>query len=244
MRITFKLGNTIQVVRLGITSNAKISTKNQKIVQTYTFSVAQLNYVKSCLDKDIKTSFKKFFSYDAENCFDCPFSSNSGTAKCYTHKFMQYSGFMMMLRSILKEFGSVDSIPEYSSTLALKIAELSKDRYVRFGSYGEPSMHPIELVEGLANNAKSWTGYTHQYIRKPEYSKWFMASTHNQLQANTASEKFGYRSFIAVTDNNGVKGVICPASNESKIDSANCSACGLCSGVNGKGTKDVVILEH
>ena len=63
------------------------------------------------------------------------------------------------------------------------------------------------------------------------------------MQAKTANEKFGFRSFLAVKDNNNVQAVICPASNESKAD-ANCADCGLCSGVTGKGTKDVVILEH
>lgn len=242
-RKTFQLGKTLQVFRYGKTTNAKISQGKENILQTYTFSVDQFEYVKSCLDNDTKTSFKDFFALDAANCFDCPFSSNSGTAKCYTHKFMQYSGFVSMIRSIVKEFGSLDSIPEYSIELGLDILELAKGKYVRFGSYGEPTMHPIELVQGVANVAKSWTGYTHQYIRKPEYNNWFMASTHNQLQANTAKEKFGFRSFLAVKDNNNVQAVICPASKESKAD-ANCSDCGLCSGVIGKGKRDVVIIEH
>jgi len=242
-RISFILNGTLQVFRLGKTTNAKISQGKANILQTYTFSVDQFNYVKNCLDNGTKTSLKEFYALDAKNCFDCPFSSNSGDAKCYTHKYMQYSGFMMMLRSIANEFGSLDNIPNYSVDLGLDILDIAKGVYARFGSYGEPTMHPIGLVQGIANSAKSWTGYTHQYVSKPEYSKWFMASTHNQLQANTASTRFGFRSFIAVSDNNNVQGVICPASNESKLD-ANCSDCGLCSGVIGKGSKDVVILEH
>jgi len=243
MRISFKLGNTLQVFRLGKTSNGKISQGKAKILQTYIFSVEQFNYVKNSLDKKTKTSFKDFFALDAANCLDCPFSSNSGNSKCYTHKFFQYSGFVMMLKSIVKEFDTIDNVPEYSIDLGLKILNIAENVYVRFGSYGEPTMHPIELVQGVANVGNSWTGYTHQYVRKPEYNNWFMASTHNQLQANTASEKFGFRSFIVVRDNNNVQGVICPASNESKADT-NCSDCGLCSGVIGKGKKDVVILEH
>jgi hypothetical protein len=242
-RKTFKLGSTLQVFRYGKTTNAKISQGKENILQTYTFSVDQFNYVKDCLDKGTKTSFKEFFTLDAANCFDCPFSSNSGTAKCYTHKFMQYSGFVSMLRSIVKEFVSLNNIPEYSIDLGLEILELATNKYVRFGSYGEPTMHPLQLVKGVAKVAKSWTGYTHQYMRKPEYNNWFMASTHSQMQADTASDKFGFRSFIAVKDNNNVQAVICPASKESKAD-ANCSDCGLCSGVVGKGKKDVVIIEH
>ena len=242
-RKAFVLDNTLQVFRFGKTSNTKISKGTENILQSYTFSVDQFNYVKDSMDNGTQKDFKTFFSLDAKNCFDCPFSTNSGDSSCYTHKFRQYTGFVSMLRSIVKEFGTIENIPSYSVELGLEILELAKDSYTRFGTYGEPTMHPIELVQGVANVSKSWTGYTHQYIRKPEFSKWFMASTHNQLQANTASEKFGFRSFIAVKDNNNVQAVICPASKESKAD-ANCADCGLCSGVIGKGSKDVVIIEH
>jgi len=242
-RITFKIGKTIQVVRLGTTTNEKISKGKEQIVQTYTYSDAQFEYVKDSLVNGTKKDFKTFFSLDSENCFDCPFSSNSGDAKCYTHKFRQYTGFVSMLRSIAKEFGSIDNIPTYNVFMLNEIVNITKDRYTRFGSYGEPTMHPVELIEAMANVSKSYTGYTHQYARKPEYSNWFMASTHNSMQAKTANEKFGFRSFLAVKDNNNVQAIICPASNESKAN-ANCADCGLCSGVTGKGKKNVVILEH
>ena len=243
MRVTFKLDNTIQVFRLGKTTNKKI-TNGDKLVQTYTFSADQFNYIKNGIDLNKKPIFKEFFALDAQNCFDCPFSVNANQGgKCYTHKVMQYSGFVSMLKSIVKEFeNGLDSIPTFSEVTE-KIIKMSTNRYVRFGTYGEPSMHPIELVTSMANVAKSWTGYTHQYMRKPQYNKFFMASTHNQLQANTARDKFGYRSFIAVKDNSSITGIICPASNEAGFKS-NCADCGLCSGMVGKGKKDVVILEH
>lgn len=244
MRISFKLDNTIQVFRLGGTQNEKISpNKNIKIVQTYTFAVDQFNYVKDCLDKGVKTDFKTFFGLDAANCFDCPFSSNSGNSKCYTHKFTQYSGFISMIRSLVKEYGSANDIPTYDNLIAANIVAMAKDRYVRFGTYGEPTMHPFQLVKVVAESSKSYTGYTHQYARNPLYADYLMASTHNPMQAKTANEKFGFRSFIAVKDDNNVQGVICPASKESNYK-ANCHDCGLCSGVTGKGKKNIVILEH
>ena len=146
-----------------------------------------------------------------------------------------------MLRSIAKEFGSIDNIPTYNVFMLNEIVNITKDRYTRFGSYGEPTMHPVELIEAMANVSKSYTGYTHQYARKPEYSNWFMASTHNSMQAKTANEKFGFRSFLAVKDNNNVQAIICPASNECNAN-AFCSYCCLCCGVTGKGKKYVVIL--
>lgn len=243
MRVTFQLDDTIQVFRLGKTANKKI-TNGEKIVQSYTFSVDQFNYIKDCFDNNERSSFKTFFSLDAKNCFDCPFSVNANKGgKCYTHKFMQYNGFVSMLKSIVKEFGTLDAIPEYNPMINIELLVMAQDRYVRFGTYGEPSMHPLALVAMLAGVSKSWTGYTHQYIKKPQYAKYFMASTHNQFQAKTANDKFGYRSFIAVKDNTKIVGVVCPASNEAGFKT-NCADCGLCSGTMGKGKKDVVIQLH
>ena len=49
-------------------------------------------------------------------------------------------------------------------------------------------------------------------------------------------------SFIATTIGTE-KAVSCPASKEMDYKS-NCAKCGLCSGLLGKGTKDVKILQH
>ena len=266
-RIAYRLGNTIQVFRYGYTSNAKIATQQicvslsdkakkdhiekgtvrsrsiNKIVQSYTYSIDQFNYILDCLNNDKPTDFKTFFSLDSKNCFDCPFSANNGNGGCYTHKLMQYRGFTAMLKSIANEFDfDVNNIPVFNKDIQAEILKVCKDNYVRFGTYGEPSMHPFELVQLAAAVSKTYTGYTHQYFKKPEYAAFFMASVHNELQAKTAADKFGYRSFIAATDNN-VNAIQCPASKESGFKS-NCEKCGLCSGAKGKGKKDVVILKH
>ena len=243
MRHTFTLNDTVQVFRLGKTKNKKIADKNEKIVQTYTCSKEQFNYIANNLANNKKYDFKTFFSLDAKNCFDCPFSIGTGNGGCYTHKIMQYSSFVSMLKSIVNEFGSYDAIPKYEFVRDVSVLTLmSQDRYVRFGTYGEPSMHPIELVESVSNISKSWTGYTHQYFRKPEYANYLMASTHNEKQAQTAMDRFNYRSFVA-TKLPIESLVSCPASKEAGFKS-NCSACGLCSGQLGKGKKSIAILEH
>lgn len=244
MRLTFKLNDTILVFRLGTTSNQKIAKDKEKIVQTYSFSKEQLDHVIGRMNGSGETGMQPFFSLDKGVCFDCPFSSNSGNGNCYTHKSNQFKGFISMLKSIAREFNSdFNSIPELSTKDYLDIVKLSDNRYVRFGTYGEPTLIPIALVNMMVSVAKTYSGYSHQYMRKPEYAKYFMASTHNQFQANTAKDKFGYRSFIAVKDNTKTVGVICPASDEGGFKST-CSDCGLCSGTIGKGKKDVVILEH
>lgn len=242
-RITFNLDNTIQVFRLGKTKNAKISDGKDQILESYIYSLDQFIAVQNAMVDGSKVGLKNFFSMDAKNCFDCPFSANSGNGGCYTHKGQQYMGMISMVKSVIREFnGHVDNIPAYSVEILAELVKMATGRYVRFGSYGEPSLHPLQLVEKLAEASKSWTGYTHQYFRKPEYADFFMASVHNAKQATTAAKKFNYRSFIAAKDNDN-SFVHCPASKEAGFKS-NCSDCGLCSGNLGKGKKSIMILEH
>jgi hypothetical protein len=243
MRLTFRSNDTVQVFRLGTTTNKKIAEPKEKIVQSYTFSKEQFEYVSNCVTNKVKPIFKEFFALDAKNCFDCPFSINSGNGGCYTHKVIQYSGFISMLKSINKEFTSYDEIPTFNPiNHTLAITKMAKDRFVRFGSYGEPTLHPIELVETVSDSSKNWTGYTHQWHKNPEFAKYFMASVHNKAQEKSAKVKFNFRSFVATKT--GINEFIqCPASKEGGLKS-NCSKCGLCSGTNGKGSKSVIILVH
>jgi hypothetical protein len=118
---------------------------------------------------------------------------------------------------------------------------MSEGRYVRFGTYGEPSLHPLALIEDIVKVCDNWTGYTHQWHRHKELGKYFMASTHTPQQENKA-RAFGYRSFIA-TPTKLDEYVNCPASKEMGYKSS-CSKCGLCSGTKGKGDKSIFILNH
>ena len=173
---------------------------------------------------------------------DCPFAVSNGAklSACYTHKVMQYSGFVSMLRSIGKET-KWDDIPELNADIERDILAMCNRKYIRFGTYGEPSLMPYELASSMVAVASNWTGYTHQWHRKPEYSTLFMASTHDELGEQRASRD-GWRSFVASA--RGIKGLVqCPASKEMGFKS-NCAKCGLCSGTEGKGNKSVVILEH
>ena len=236
MRVTTKVKDAILVFKLGKTTNAKISSGKDKILQVYSFSDAQLNYVAESVKQGIKIQHKQFFDLAASVCFDCPFRAY---LKCYTHKYKQCAGFLSMLKSIAREFKNVQEIPSIH-LLEKKIVEISNDKYIRFGTYGEPTLIPLGLVSGMVNASKSHTGYTHQWAKKPDYAAFFMASTHNESQANMA-KKIGFRSFIA-TDKKLENAVICPASNEAGFKST-CEKCGLCSGER-KGTKNIQILEH
>jgi hypothetical protein len=235
-KIVYRQGDTITIVTLNSTSNKKIASPGEKIVQTYHFSREQYEIAQG------KTSMKEFFSHDGKVCFDCPFAVSNGAklSACYTHKMMQYSGFLSSLRSIGKLM-QFDDIPEYSTQIGANIVTMCDNKYVRFGTYGEPSLMPISLVRCIVVVAKSWTGYTHQWSKKPEYAPYFMASTHTEEEERVAN-LIGYRSFVA-SPTPISKFISCPASEEMGFKS-NCSKCGLCSGTQGKGKKSVIILEH
>jgi hypothetical protein len=237
-RLIYSTQNALIVFRLGKTTNKKIALPEENIIQTYSFSKDQFNYVAESDKLGQKIVPKTFFDLASAVCFDCPFI---GYGKCYTHKFTQYSGFISMLRSIIKEGKTTAQIEPLSPNLMASILNMSKGKFIRFGTYGEPSLIDIGLVAKLCNAAKSWTGYTHQW-QKLDYSKYFMASTHNVFGAILADKK-GYRSFIASKVNLDEGLIKCPASKEMNFKS-NCSKCGLCSGTEGKGKKSVIIIEH
>lgn len=235
--VFFKLNNTLCIVRYGKTSNDKI-TGSEKAVETYHFSKGQFDYISQS-----KTfNFKTFFSFDRDVCLDCPLSQNMGAkmSACYTHKGHQPMGFRSMLLSIIKRF-EWDNIPQLNAETEREILRFAAGRYVRFGTYGEPSLLPIELTRTICAVAKNWTGYTHQHNKKPEFSPFFMASTHNEAEEQSARLN-GWRSFVASPKH--IEGLIkCPASKEMNYKS-NCNKCGLCSGTQGKGNKSIVILQH
>jgi hypothetical protein len=237
-RITYSTKEAIIVFRSGKTTNKKIAQPKETIVQTYSFSKEQYNYVLNSDKIGEKIIPKRFFDLADSVCFDCPFNSYG---KCYTHKFMQYNGFLSMLRSLIKVYGSTSNIEPLSPTQLAEIVSMCESKYVRFGTYGEPSLIDVGLVAKICDKAKSWTGYTHQWLRT-DYSKYFMASVHNVFQAITADKK-GYRSFIASKTTLEEDLISCPASKESGFKS-DCSKCGLCSGTTGKGKKSVIIIEH
>jgi hypothetical protein len=235
MKIIFKLNDTLQIVNKAATTNAKIeSNRNRKIVQTYTFSRKQFELIANGTNDGMRT----FFSNADTNCLDCPFNS---FGSCYTHKFNQYVGFISMLKSIAKIYPTWDEIPVFNDGMIQKSVEMSKDTYVRFGTYGEPSLHPIEMIKAMVESAENYTGYTHQWEHN-DLGSFFMASTHD-LRAEAVARAKGYRSFI-VTDEKLGNIVNCPASEEAGKKST-CSKCNLCSGTNGtKSSKSIFILTH
>tara|TARA_R110001606_G_scaffold398097_1_gene576344 strand:+ start:710 stop:1420 length:711 start_codon:yes stop_codon:yes gene_type:complete len=233
-KIVFADEKNVFVISKSKTSNKKISD-GKPLVQTYTFSRDQYNLATTSKG----FGMKKFFALDGANCMDCKFSGNQGSGGCYTHKFNQYVGFLSMLRSI-----KIEQLTPITNSKVVEIVDLSRDTYVRFGTYGEPSLFPLELIEEMTDVASNWTGYTHQHDKEfaQGYKDFFMASTHTDEEANQRSED-GWRSFIALELGSDANAISCPASKEAGFVT-NCAKCSLCSGAKGKGKKNVKILLH
>ena len=237
----YRKGNNAFAFSRGRTSNKKIAAKNELIVQTSTYSAEQYALVHS----GVQHTMTEFFLLDKSNCLDCPFSGSnrhlSNHPKCYTHKYMQYHAMLRQIRSAVKQYGAFENLPQLTDELSDELVRRCEGLFIRFGTYGEPSLLPMSLVARMVSVCKSHTGYTHQSKKKwaMGYGRYFMASVESNDNATP-----GWRSFIVRNESDPVSDAVhCPASKERGMIS-NCSKCGLCSGTLGKGKKNVSINLH
>tara|TARA_R100001460_G_scaffold30967_6_gene61111 strand:- start:425 stop:1144 length:720 start_codon:yes stop_codon:yes gene_type:complete len=118
-------------------------------------------------------------------------------------------------------------------------------RSLRLGSYGDPAMIPLDVLDELM--AVKWrgnTGYTHQWKWCDRgYRKYLMASVETLAEKDFANE-LGYRTFRILTpaqDRNSDE-ILCPASDEGGKRTT-CERCRLCSGATGI-RKNISIYVH
>ena len=137
--------------------------------------------------------------------------------------------------------------PDYDSA---SHDDLFRGRVLRFGTYGEPVLIPLDIVKHLAYLVEDWTGYTHQFLRKEfqAYRHYFMASTHSARDRERATER-GWRYFNTTNadapDYKPLEGVIvCPASAEAGRV-MHCEECRLCNGTfDNDSRKNIQIAVH
>lgn len=113
--------------------------------------------------------------------------------------------------------------------------EAIKARGIRFGAYGDPAAVPSALWRNLARFGR-WTGYTHQWRRRPSLRWLLMASVDSVEEAREARAR-GWRTFRVEHDRGAeleLEGgeILCPASNEAGKRTS-CDRCGLCNGTAG-----------
>ena len=179
---------------------------------------------------------------DSEVCFDCPLRPSLARPngnKIDKANPVCYVKTVHAPAAVWKAFnrGNYSLLTDYS---------LFAGRKVRFGSYGEPVLIPFKIVKAIAEYSVGWTGYTHTWNR-PEfqaYKAYFMASC-NESDYSEANA-MGWRAFIVKPESTVMeRGVaaVCPASKEfgKKL---NCVDCLACSGITGRGMKNIQINVH
>jgi hypothetical protein len=173
---------------------------------------------------------------DKAVCFDCPLRPSiarpAGKTPCYVKTIHAPA-------SIWKAYnrGNYSLLTDYS---------IFGGRKVRFGAYGEPVLIPFKIVREIAVYSFGWTGYTHQW-KSPlyqAYKAYFMASC-DESDYELANS-MGWRAFIVKPESTVFEqgtAAVCPASKEfgKKL---NCVDCLACSGLTGRGKKNIQINLH
>lgn len=124
-------------------------------------------------------------------------------------------------------------------------AERVAGKKVRLGSYGDPAAVPFIVWETFLEHVLGKTGYTHQWLRFPEFAAFCMASC-DTSEERLSAHMLGFRTFrvaslIAWKKEAGE--ALCPASEQAgkKTTCIDCQACG---GNDSKAKADIVIPAH
>lgn len=183
---------------------------------------------------------------DSKSCLECPMSYTNSEGKsggCYTHGGMQRLGLNGMLKRLSRELKAGNILPFSKESFDNFVTKVSKVdiSLTRFGIYGEPVLLGIDIVKKLSSLSKTWTAYTHNWHKEENkaYADYFMASTHSAIETSIAND-MGWRVFNVGCIEQATG---CPAAKENGRKST-CTQCSLCSGVKGKGKKNVFILKH
>ena len=117
---------------------------------------------------------------------------------------------------------------------------MGRGRFVRVGTYGDPSAVPQAVWDELLSEADTWTAYTHQKPWRPDIA---MQSA-DSLEEARDHWRAGRRTFRVVPSLDDIVPqleAICPASKEAGRR-VQCTACKLCKG--GTKAKSIAIVEH
>lgn len=122
-------------------------------------------------------------------------------------------------------------------------------RFLRVGSYGDPTAIPLYVWQWLLGGGISgWTGYTHQWAdpRFQGFRGICMASVDTRIDHDLAVE-LGWRTFRtrrSLQVAREPREIICPASAEAGHQ-VTCAQCRLCNGRQGRDErKHIVIVAH
>lgn len=209
------------IVVVAITKESK-NSKTGNMVQTYILcdngELPVANY-KSLADRSI--------------CGDCPHRRGMGGA-CYVNVGQ---GPTIVAKGIAR---GIYPSNKYAASRACA------GRAVRLGTYGDPAAVPGSVWNLLLLQAKSHTGYTHQWKggNADHVKQWCMASA-DSVQDRSDAKASGWRTFRIRTNSEPlISGeFVCPASKEGGYRKL-CVECTACSGGFSVRKGDPAIIVH
>lgn len=126
------------------------------------------------------------------------------------------------------------------------IKDLFLERYLRVGSYGEPTAIPASIWKSLTKHSKGWCGYSHRWKTcSTDYRKFCMASCDTEEEVLDALCR-NWRPFYVRQEGDHLlpRFFVCPASKEAGRKT-NCNKCGGCKGgtASSRGTFPTIIAH-
>lgn len=219
-------GQKIALIITGVNNNST-NSKTGAMLQTY------------ILRQDIGPVEAVKTGQDVSICGDCPhrptLAKVNGQARCYVNVGQGPAAVWKAYKKGSYPLASFD-----------KIKEIVKGKNVRFGTYGDPCVCPIDIFQEIANNCAKFTGYTHRWKDENFDLNWgslLMASVDNIGEIFLA-KALGLRYFRVVIGSLPLldKEISCPASAEAGKKTT-CASCLLCGG-NSVKAKNIVIQDH
>lgn len=126
--------------------------------------------------------------------------------------------------------------------------ELFKKYPIRFGSFGEFTALPREILKHITSLTPAWTMYTHQWKKVSKHFKKYSMASVDSIEEKQKANKLGYRTYrIAKPGETLLKDeILCPASNEFEAQRGykiTCEQCRLCCGTERK-ARNIAIFPH
>lgn len=169
---------------------------------------------------------------DAAICGECRHRGDRGKGRtCYV---ALHTGLGVVSRNLRS-----GRYPDFEIRAA---AALLDGGALRIGAYGDPAAVPVSVWRTLTARCRTWTGYTHQWKRRPALRRFAMASV-DTPQERAQAQARGWRTFRVRAVGEGLETgeVVCPAAIEAGKRTT-CARCSLCRG--DKQAKDVAIIDH
>lgn len=135
---------------------------------------------------------------------------------------------------------------KYQEAHAGQLSLIGRGRVIRLGTYGDPAAVPVGIWGRFVQQAKTFTGYTHQW-RDPDVWRLmpFCMASVDTPQEREEAKAIGWRTFRVRTSAEPVldREVVCPASAEAGRKTT-CEECRACGGLSSKAKADIVIKVH